>query len=514
MGTAVAEPLIEIRSPVTSKIIKTYPEAQDSDIVSCMQLARQAFPQWRDTPLGERLRRLRNLREIIAGSLEQIISSVAEVTGKVPLEILSSDIYSSLEILRYYELHSEKILKTRAAPTPAVFRHASSYVQYDPAGVALIISPWNYPLYLALAPMAAALAAGNTVVLKPSEVTLSVGELIGSLCGQAGFPQGVVQVVYGTGAAGAKLIGAGPDRIFFTGSAATGRKVMEAAAGELIPLVLELGAKDPMIVFEDAHFERAVRGAVYGAFSNSGQICVSVERLYVQRPIYDRFLEALEKEAAKVRVGSGMDADVGPLIFSPQARIIDDHIDDALRRGARLLGKRERRGFFYSPVLLADVNHTMKIMKEETFGPVLPVMPFTTEDEAVCLANDSVYGLNASVWTGDLEKGRRVAGRLDTGNCAINDVVKNIGNPYLPFGGVKHSGFGRYHAADGLLAFCNSKSVTVNTGKTDREINWFPYRPALYTSLKYFLQSAYGRAGIGARLRGYRRAWKALRGRS
>jgi acyl-CoA reductase-like NAD-dependent aldehyde dehydrogenase len=502
---------IETSSPLDNRSAMSYPTAGPGEVTAAMEKARMAFDRWRTVPVSERCAALGRLRRTIARQAERIVRVIVDATGKIPQEALSSDVYPSLEILRYYEKSAERFLRSYRVPTPLVFGAASSHVSYEPRGAVLVIAPWNYPLFLALAPIVTAVAAGNAVVLKPSEVTPSVGELIGSLCAEAEFPDDLVQVVYGGGETGRLLVGARPDMIFFTGGVATGRKVMAQAAESLTPLILELGAKDPMIVFDDADFERSVNGALYGAFSNSGQICVSVERLYVQRGIYDRFLEALRDGAGRLRLGAGNDHDLGPLTFPPQAAVIDDHIDDALRQGAVLLTPRLKKGNFYYPVILTNVHHGMRIMREETFGPVLPVMPFDTEPEAIALANDSVYGLSASVWTKDRAKGKRVAARLAAGNCAINDVVKNIGNPHLPFGGVKFSGFGRYHGPEGLHAFSVQKSVMVNRSRSSREINWFPYSAAVYESLLHYLQATFAGEGILAQLRAFRKAFRAMR---
>jgi acyl-CoA reductase-like NAD-dependent aldehyde dehydrogenase len=338
-----------------------------------------------------------------------------------------------------------------------------------------------------MVPLVTALAAGNTVILKPSEITPTIGELVHFLCKESGLPEDVVQVVQGGGEVGRRLIKAGPDKIFFTGSVETGKKVMRAASEELIPLALELGGKDPMIVFSDAHFDRAVQGALYGAFSNAGQTCISVERCYVQESIYQRFVEALSREVQKLRVGSGIESDFGPIISPHQIPVIEDQIEDALNKGARVITNGKRQGSFMQPVILVDVDHSMKVMKEETFGPVLPIMPFTSEDGVIRLANDSIYGLGASIWTSDLEKGERVARQLMTGNCAINDVIRNVANPHLPYGGVKKSGIGRYHGPEGLGSFSIQTSIMVNKGKRKREVNWFPYSRKMYDLVRLMM---------------------------
>ncbi len=453
--------------------------------------SRRAGTSWAKTTFKDRAALLGRLRNLIIEDMDAIAGCLNTVTGKTPVEAVMTEIIPSVENLRYLEKNAARVLSTEKRPTPFSYRHSSSYVERHPWGWVLILSPWNFPFQLSLVPMATALAAGNAVVLKPSELSTDVGKMIESLFHRAGFPKEVVTLVPGDGHVGQQLIDQKPDLIFLTGGVETGKKVMAAAAPHLIPVILELGGKDPMIVFHDAPFERAVEAAVYGAFANAGQVCVSTERLYVQEAVHDKFVAALVERTNGLRIGTTMDDDMGALTDPRQADLIHRHIDDALQKGALLRTERWTRGPLMSPVILTKTNHTMTVMTEETFGPVLPVMSFRTEEEAIGLANDSQFGLNASVWTRDLERGRRVAARLATGNCVINDVLKNIGNSHLPFGGIKQSGFGRYHGPEGLRTFTYEKSVMVNQGKAQRELNWFPYSRTVYENLRVYLHMSF-----------------------
>ena len=392
--------------------------------------------------------------------------------------------YTVLDFIAFHERQAEKVLEPEQRPGHLLSPRAEFVVQYEPLGVVGILAPWNYPFQLAMLPLVTALAAGNTVVLKPSETTPSVGAVIVELCDAAGFPAGVVQVVQGGPEVGRALVASRPDKIFFTGSVRTGKMIMAAAAEHLTPVELELGGKDPMIVFADAPLERAVNGAVYGAFVNAGQACISVERVYVEAPAYERFVSDVTREATKLRVGSGRNVELGPIMRAQQCDVIEQHLDDALARGATLTTPRRREGNRFWPMVLRDVSHEMRVMREETFGPILPVMPFGSEVEAIQLANDSDYGLNASVWTEDRERGRRVAADLVAGSCAINDVLINVANPHLPFGGERHSGMGRYHGPEGLRGFSRIKSVMYAGSTARSEMNWFPYRPSSYEIVK------------------------------
>ncbi len=488
-------PIIET-SPVSGKTIKKYTPPTDEELLQIVMRGRDAFESRREAPIQDRMAALKRLRLVIMKRLEDIIKVLRLTTGKVDMESLTSDVFVTVSMIDYYERYAENILAPVKAKAPIVLSGNSFYVERFPLGLVLVISPWNFPFQLSMVPVITALAAGNAVILKPSEVTPSVGELIRDLFKEAEFPENLVQVVNGGPNVGGALIDAKPDKIFFTGSVATGKKIMEAASRNLVALELELGGKDPMIVFEDANQERAARGAVYGAFSNAGQTCVSVERLYVQNTIYESFIDRLTEETRKIKLGTGKRGDIGPIIYDRQREIIEEHIRDAIEKGASTTLPIERKDNFISPVILRDANHSMKVMTEETFGPVLPVMVFRTEEEAVRLAGDSEYGLNSSVWSSDIQKARRVAGKLVTGNCAINNVIVNISNPYTPFGGEKKSGFGRYHGPDGLYSFSGTKTIMINRGLTKKEINWFPYRRSGYIAVKTLMQLLYGRHSI------------------
>ncbi|HEY9576952.1 MAG TPA: aldehyde dehydrogenase family protein, partial [Pseudobacillus sp.] len=335
-----------------------------------------------------------------------------------------------------------------------------------------------------------ALVAGNAVILKPSEITPMVGVLIEDLFRKAGFPQGLLQVAHGGKELGAALVEGKPDFIHFTGSVRTGKVIQAEAARQLIPTLLELGGKDPMIVCADANIERAVRGAIWGAFTNSGQVCMSVERVYVDKSVYQEFVDRLVQETQSLKQGIASDSDIGSMTFPKQTAIIKEHVKEALEKGAKLItgehpDQWEDDQMFIKPMILTNVHHEMAIMQEETFGPVLPVMSFDTEEEAVSLANDTRFGLNASVWTADIDRGKQIVSRLVSGNAVINDVIITVANPYLPYGGAKEGGIGAYHGDVGMQSFCVQTAVMVDKGYKKKEVNWFPYdgKYELFTSL-------------------------------
>jgi succinate-semialdehyde dehydrogenase/glutarate-semialdehyde dehydrogenase len=351
----------------------------------------------------------------------------------------------------------------------------------EPYGVIGIIAPWNYPFSIPAIETLAALVTGNAVVLKPSEFTPLIAQELERLFLAAGLDSSLLQVVVGEGPTGAALLESPVDKLIFTGSVATGRRVGEAAARRLLPVVLELGGKDPMIVLDDANLEIAASGAMWGAFMNAGQTCLSVERCYVHRSLYEPFLQKCREKIARLRVGNGIgsEVEIGPMIHERQLKIVESQVNDAVLRGARLLagGKRltELGPNFYAPTLLADVTSDMRLMQEETFGPVLPVTPFDSDEEAVSLANDSDFGLAASVWTHNRSRGEAMAARIKAGTVMLNDMVSCFGIAEAPHGGFKQSGIGRTHGEMGLEEMVQTKYVDVDLVPGMPKVWWFGY---------------------------------------
>jgi acyl-CoA reductase-like NAD-dependent aldehyde dehydrogenase len=415
---------------------------------------------------------------------EQIAQLISQETGKPATEALSMEIVPTLAAMHYFAHASENLLRPQKIDIGQYgLMGRSSRIVFKPLGVIGIISPWNFPLATPADEIVMALMSGNVVVLKPSELTPLIALKIGELFQRAGLPEGVLEIVTGNGETGAALVEARLDKIMFTGSVATGKLVAAAAAQNLTPVVLELGGKDPMIVLDDANLENAARGAVWGAFANSGQACASVERCYVQRSIAPAFIERVVELTRELKQGIGSDTgvDVGAMTNERQLQIVEEHVNDAVRRGATVLtgGRRPETpgGFFYEPTVLTDVDHQMTIMRDETFGPALPVMSFDTEDEAIQLANDSPFGLTASVWTRDISKGRQMAERIEAGTVMVNEVVYTHGIAQTPWGGVKDSGYGRTHGRLGLLELVSPQHVHVNRMSFLPDLWWFRYGP-------------------------------------
>jgi acyl-CoA reductase-like NAD-dependent aldehyde dehydrogenase len=484
---AVVEPLpdvpgqrrrLRLRSPATLEEIGEIEIHTAGDVRAAVESARKAQAQWAEASFEERGRVLRRAVRLLLERQDAYVATIARETGKPEFEALSAEILAACDALEFWAKRARKLLAERTVPLH-LMKSKKLRLVYRPLGVVGIITPWNFPFILALNPAAQALMAGNAVVLKPSEVTPHAGRLVEELFRAAGLPDGVLQCLTGDGETGAALVEAGVDKISFTGSVRTGRKVAEACGRQLIPCTLELGGKDPMVVCADADLERAAAGAVYGAFANAGQVCVSTERVYVVDAVADEFVRRVVELTGRLRQGTGGEADVGPLIWPHQLEVVERHVEDARRRGARVRtgGRRNPSypGLFYEPTVLTDVDHEMLVMREESFGPLMPVMRVRDEAEALRLANDSPYGLNANVWTRDKRRGVELARQIQSGCAVVNDCMITYGIPESPFGGVRESGIGRVNGELGLKGYCSVQSIVVDRFGSKSEPIWFPY---------------------------------------
>lgn len=465
-------------------------------VAGVMMRARDAGSLWAARPRAERMRLFRRFRDLVLSEADRIVESISKDNGKTKVEALAEEIFPVLDAAVYAMKEAPAVLDDETlSNTLFPIARISSRNTWEPAGVVAIISPWNFPFSIPTTQILMALAAGNAVVFKPSSLTPLVGQLIGSLFREAGFPEHLIGVVQGPGEAlGNALIDARPDRIIFTGSVEVGKQIMRRAADHLIPVTLELGGKDPMIVFPDADLERAASAAVWGAFTNAGQACASVERLYVHRSIAPEFIDRVTVKTRALKLGSGLspETDMGPLIGQNRLEIVESHIEDAIKKGAIVVTGGHRpenlshdlKGWFFEPTVLKNVDHNMIVMRQETFGPVLPIMTFETENEVVSLANDSDYGLTASVWTKSEDRFRRISRKIRAGTVINNDVMLTYGFSQVPWGGVKYSGFGRTHGEAGLRFLASVKNLTTVRLPLRRDPWWYPHTPADYKSLK------------------------------
>ena len=497
-----------VRNPGTQEIIGTLPNLTAAQIAESVSRAAAAQLRWAATPVRDRLRIFSRFAELLCDQKELVAAVISREAGKPEAEAVSTEILVVLDTVKYLANHLPGFLRAEPVPhgNPAMKLKRGMLLR-EPYGVVGIISPWNYPFSVPSVQTLAALATGNAVVLKPSEFTPYSSLELQRLLRAAGLDPELLQVITGDGAAGAALLTASVQKVVFTGSVATGKRVALAAAARLLPVVLELGGKDPMIVLEDADVDVASSAAVWGAFMNAGQTCLSVERCYVHESIYGKFLEACVAKTARLRIGRGdaPDIDAGPMIHERQLRTVQAHVDDAVARGARLMGGGKALPQlgpnFFAPTILADVDHSMTIMREETFGPVLPVRSFKTEDEAVALANDSEYGLAASIFTSDRKRGELLARRIMAGTVMVNDVIACFGISEAPHGGVKASGIGRTHGRFGLEEMVWPKYVDSDRMPRMKKLWWYGYGPAFAQQMGGFVELLFAK-NLTNRIRG------------
>lgn len=483
--TITAAPASEIVSynPATGQEIGRVALRNASEVHEAVARARAAQSSWASTSFRQRAKIILQARQLVLDQIDEIADLIARETGKPAPEAISMEIVPSLDLMHFFAREAASLLEPQRIDIAQYgLMGRSSQIVYKPLGVVGIISPWNFPWATPLAEVVMALMAGNAVVLKPSELTPFTALRIGDVFKQASLPEGLLEIVTGDGSTGAALVDAAVDKVMFTGSVETGKRVAEVAARHLTPVVLELGGKDPMIVFEDANLTNAARAAVWGGFANSGQACASVERCYVHESIASNFIDLVIKETRELKQGDPTaegDVDLGAMTTQRQLEIVEDHISDARSRGAdiRTGGQRLRRsaGWFYEPTVVTDVDHSMKLMRDETFGPVLPIMTFRSDEEAIRLANDSIYGLTASVWTRDIARGQRVAEKIEAGTVMVNEVVYTHAIAQTPWGGVKQSGYGRTHGRMGLLELVTPQHIHVNRVPWVADLWWFRY---------------------------------------
>jgi succinate-semialdehyde dehydrogenase/glutarate-semialdehyde dehydrogenase len=503
-----AAPQFPVRNPATQEIIGTLPNLTANQIAEAVAKAAAGQSRWAATPVRERLRILGRFAELLCDQKDSVAAVISREAGKPEAEALSTEILVVLDTVKYLANHVPAFLRPEpVAHSNPIMKLKHGQLLREPYGVVGIISPWNYPFSLPSVQTLTALATGNAVVLKPSEFTPFSSLELEKLLRGAGLEPDLLQIITGDGAAGAALLSAKIQKAIFTGSVATGKRVAQAAAARLLPVVLELGGKDPMIVLEDADINVASSAAVWGAFMNAGQTCLSVERCYVHESIYPKFLDACVAKTAKLHAGAGTNpnVDIGPMIHERQLRVVQMHVDDAVARGARLLagGKPlpQLGSNFFAPTILADVDHSMTIMREETFGPVLPIRSFKTEDEAVALANDSEFGLAASIFTSNRKRGEALARRIHAGTVMVNDVIACFGISEAPHGGVKASGIGRTHGRFGLEEMVWPKYVDSDRLPRMKKLWWYGYGPAFGQQMSGFIELLFAKKLIN-RLRG------------
>ena len=496
---APAADAIAVENPATGATIAHVPDMGAGRVAELVERARRAQPAWEALGFEGRAEIMYAARQWLVDNRDRMLSTIMEEAGKTREDAIVGDWAFVVDSLGFWAKRAPDYLDDeRVRPHSPFLVGKKIVVRHRPIGVVGVIGPWNFPLNLCFGDAIAALMAGNSVVLKPSEVTPLSNLLMEEGMRAVGLPDGVMSIATGRGGTGAALVDHA-DMIMFTGSTATGKKIMAQAAETLTPVSLELGGKDPMLVLRDADLERAANAAVTYGMANGGQVCTSVERVYVEELVYDDFVTRVVEKTRALRQGApseGGSVEVGAVTFPPQADVIESHVKDAVAKGANVLVGGHRRGGdgrFFEPTVLVDVDHTMKAMTEETFGPTLPIMKVHDEEEAVRLANDTPFGLNSSVWTRDVEKGERLARRIEAGNTCVNDGLANFLAQEAPFGGTGDSGLGVRHGPGGIRKYCTTQTILVSRFAPKREIMFFPYSRWRTRLVERLLVLLYGR---------------------
>src|SRR5579859_6685221 len=510
---AISPEVLPSYNPATGEVFENIPKTDTREIAGIIGNARRAQEKWRTTSVTERCALLGELKEAILSSRNELADTIVRESGKPRVEALFADIFVSLDTAAYYAKNLRKLLQSERVPHhSSAAKLKSGRLFYEPLGAIGIISSWNYPLAIPVGQIIAAIAAGNGVVCKTSEFTPKCGELIQEMFARSGFPDSLVNIIQGAAEIGQALIDARPDKILFTGSVATGRRVAESCAKNLTPSVLELGGKDAMLVLADADLEVTSSAALWGSFTNCGQVCLSVERLFLEKSVSEKFLQLCVEKTKSLRLGNGAGpaTDVGPLIRPQHVQRMRDLLDDATSRGAKILcGGNARPDLgpcFFEPTVISGVNSSMRLFQEETFGPILAVQIVDNADEAVRLANDSPFTLAASVWTSDNSRGRQIASHLRAGAVMVNDAISYFAIAEAPHGGCNASGWGRTHGKAGLQELVRTKYIDVDRLPHREKPWWFRYGRELEGAADSFLQFEFG--GIGAKLRHARGALK------
>jgi succinate-semialdehyde dehydrogenase/glutarate-semialdehyde dehydrogenase len=479
-------------NPITHEELGEVDNWDLSMVQKAVDKARTAFPKWSALSFKERGQMLLTIRDHIYQNIEEIVGIVSKEIGKPRVEVLISDIVTTLYFITYIINHAEKILKSKKIPLSwSRLLGKKSLLLYKPRGVVGIIVPWNYPFFLAISEMISALISGNCVIMKPSEYMSLTAKKIEQIFQSIGLPEGVVSVIYGDKTTVETMIYCNLDFITFTGSTQVGKNIMKLASNFLTPLTMELGGKDPMIVLNDADIEVASSGALWGAFSSAGQMCGSVEIVCVQQSVAENFVNAIIKKAKKLQQDNNFSysTDIGSMGNKQQFIKVKNLVEEAVRNGATILWQgpcNQGDGYFYPPTILGRITPDMKLMREEIFGPILPIIIVKDETEAIQLANSSTFGLSASIWTSDLKRGKRIAEYLNTGTVMINDHIFAGGMPESPWGGIKDSGFGKVHGEKGLMKYVRSVHVCVDYFYQIKKPWWFPYNRKLYDLLSQF----------------------------
>ena len=484
-------------NPATGEEISRHPVMLADDIELLLERSEKAAVDWSQITPKKRAQYLKRFRKQIVKEMDRVIETICAETGKTRMDGVI-EVFTVCEHIKYVEKYGPSFLKDEPRKT-GWFKNKKAWTSYQPKGVVGVISPWNYPFVLTAGPIAQALIAGNSVLIKPSEITPDTLILLRELAHKAGIPADVFLVATGDGRTGQAIVeSTRTSMICFTGSTATGRKIAEISARMLKPVILELGGNDPMIILDDANLKRAAQAALWGGMSNSGQTCISVERIIIDEKVKDKFVSLLQDYSKNIKQGlSSENPSIGAMTFEKQLGIVLDQFDDARKRGTKFLigGNRNMtypKGMFIEPTIVVDPASDSKVWRDETFGPVVAIRTFKTEAEAIDIANDTVYGLNGSVWSKNKKRARKVARQIRSGTLCINDVITNYILSDVPFGGQKESGIGRVYGKEGLRSFCDMQSVMEDRFGLSKELWWFPYSVKIENLFKTLTRFLFG----------------------
>jgi succinate-semialdehyde dehydrogenase/glutarate-semialdehyde dehydrogenase len=496
------------KNPATGEIIGEFRIHSEEEVRNFIQIAKQAQKDWGTIPLRKRKKHILKIRDYIVENADHIAATISRDNGKTRVDALVTEVLPAAIAANYYAKNAHHFLRPQKLKSSAwILAYKRSKIYRRPFGVVGIISPWNYPFAIPFSEVVMALLAGNAVILKTASETQLVGHLLKECISAGDLPPGIFQYVNLPGSkAGKAFLEGGVDKLFFTGSVETGKRLMEMAAKTLTPVSLELGGNDAMIVLDDADLERAANGAIWAGMQNAGQSCGGVERIYVDEKVHSDFLNILKEKISRLRVGPDTDwnVDIGAITTEKQLQTIRQHVEEALKKGATIFARsdlpKNLNGLFYPPTVLVDVNHDMTVMKDETFGPVLGVMPFKTVEEAIELANDSYLGLTASVWSKNRKKAREIASQIKAGAVTINDHLMSHGLAETPWGGFKQSGIGRTHGKPGFDEMTEPQVIVDDVFSfLKKQLWWHPFSKNLYDGIKGLLHVLYG--GFASKLK-------------
>lgn len=485
-----------VAHPATLEVIGEFEVVDAAGVRAAVQKSRDAQKVWREVPVQERVKKMYHLLDVFLENQEHYIDVIMRDTGRGRVETILMEIIATADCISHYCKSAKSDLADHTVGLQTVLKAKKLVQTYRPLGVVGVIVPWNGPFVMSMNQSVPAVLAGNGVIIKPSEITPFSGSLAEKLFADAGFPEGLVQAVKGDGETGAALIEAGVDKISFTGSTATGRKVGAACGQALIPFSLELGGKDAAIVCADANLDRAAAGVVAGCMFNTGQFCCGTERCYVVESVADEFIAKVVQEVRNLKQHWDGSQDISAMIAPQQVDIIEEHVEDAKKKGARvLIGGKRHEGFdgaAYEATVLVDVTHSMTIMRDETFGPVLPIMVVKDENEAIAMANDSHFGLSGTLWTKDKAKGLAIAKQLETGSVCVNETAMTYGAHNAPFGGMKQSGVGYVHGEKSIRQFTQPVPVIIDRLGLKTEQNWYPLTREKGEGMQKFMNTLFG----------------------